>query len=479
MAIDTLELLTWSRIAVGRRAQLTTELFPGGLADLNDYTAEDIKDAAKNFRSHPTTNQRFNVSAISTKRLVQLTLWVKDRIRLGQAVEFDDTTTQPIFVATLEESQQRDKIRKERKKNAEGLATMKIDPPLKASAGWDGWKDAIRSALMLAYGSKGVPLLYVIRENATPTFPAAVGGIAPTWEETAIEAAPHTGLDYDADRKTVHLFFMNNISEDSDAHAYIHDLIGRTDGRRDWMALCDRYENEATIQARVNQANKTWEVLVYKNERAMSFEAFSTKLTKALTYFERAGRPKHDGDVIDWIWRHVQSGELSQHLSALKVGQSIHARTSREILQDIAKEVPNLTKGSSFEPRISGVEHTSGFTFEGGAPTSGVKTADGKLYCGSYSPNSWFSDSIKPYHDQIKEIREKHGSGKTKSKNKDAATRKLQQVTQQCDVLKRKLAALKAGAPEDSEDTSDVTPRDNAGDSFGGQASMKKKKSDG
>ena len=80
MAIDTLQLLTWSRIAVARRVQLTAELFPGGLADLNNYTAEDIKDAAKNFRSHPTVNQRFNVSAISTKRLVQLTLWVKDRV---------------------------------------------------------------------------------------------------------------------------------------------------------------------------------------------------------------------------------------------------------------------------------------------------------------------------------------------------------------------------------------------------------------
>jgi hypothetical protein len=478
MAIDTLQLLTWSRIAAARRAQLTTELFPGGLAELNDYTAEDIKDAAKNFRSHPTVNQRFNVLAISTKRLVQLTLWVKDRVRLGQAVEFDDTTTQPIFVATLEESQQREKIRKERKKNAEELATMKIDPPLKTSTGWDGWKDAIKSALMLAYGSKGVPLLYVIRDDATPTFPAAVGGAAaPTWEETAIEAAPHTGLDYDADRKTVHLFFMNNISEDSDAHAYIHDLIGRTDGRRDWKALCDRYENEATIQARVNQANKTWEVLVYKNERAMSFEAFSTKLTKALQYFEKAGRPKHDGDVIDWIWRHVQSGEMSQHLSALKVGQSIHARTSREILQDIAKEVPNLTKGSSFEPRISGVEHTSGFTFEGGAPDSGVKTTDGKLYCGTYSPSRWFSDSIKPYHEQIKEMREKHGRGKSKPRDRETATRKLQQVTQQYDVLKRKLAALKAEGKEEEKDVTDDKPTDNAGDAFGGQASMKKKKS--
>jgi hypothetical protein len=165
-------------------------------------------------------------------------------------------------------------------------------------------------------------------------------------------------------------------------------------------------------------------------------------------------------------------------MSALKVGQSIHARTSREILQDIAKEVPNLSKGSSFEPRISGVEHTSGFTFEGGAPSSGVKTTDGKLYCGTYSPSTWFSDSIKPYHEQIQEIRAKHGRGKSKPRDRASATRKLQQVTQQYDVLKRKLAALKADVKVEDEDVAEDGPTDNAGDAFGGQASMKKKKSE-
>jgi hypothetical protein len=67
MAIDELTLLTWARIAANRRVQVINELFPGGLADLNDYTAEEVKDAVKNFRSHPTPNQRFNVSANSTK----------------------------------------------------------------------------------------------------------------------------------------------------------------------------------------------------------------------------------------------------------------------------------------------------------------------------------------------------------------------------------------------------------------------------
>jgi hypothetical protein len=483
MAIDNDELLDWSRIAANRRVQVTNELFPGGLEELNDYTAEEVKDAVKNFRSHPTANQRFSLSANSTKKLVQLTLWVKDRIRLGQDVEFADGTTQAEFISTIDESQQREKIRQERKKNAEGLATMKIDPPLKASSGWDGWKDSVQTALMLAYGSKGVPLLYVIRTIPASTFPVVpAGGDVPSWEEVAIGAAPLAGLDYDADRKTVHLFLSNNISEDSDAHAYIHPLVARNDGRLDWQALCERYENEATIQARVNQANKTWEMLVYKNERAMSFEAFSKKLTKALQYFEAARRPKHDGDVIDWIWRHVNCSELSQHMSALKVGQSIHLRTSKQILQEIAKEVPNLSKASNFEPRISEIQQTSsepgGFTFDGSTPSSGALTSDGKLYCGTYSPSRWFSDDVKPFHEQIREHRNEHRSKQSNksSKSRDA-NRKLQELKTQNAELKRNLSALKSGGRDDDTAATEES-HDNAGDAFGGKESMKKKSKD-
>jgi hypothetical protein len=379
----------------------------------------------------------------------------------------------------IDESQQREKIRQERKKNAEGSATMKIDPPFKSSSGWDGWKDSVRTALILACGSKGEPLLCVVRENPASTFPVVpAGGVAPSWEELATDAAPLSGLDYDVDRKTVHLFLLNNISEDSDAHVCIHPLVARNDGRLDWQALSERCENEAAVQARVNQANKTWEMLACKNKCAMSFEAFTKKLTKALQCFDNAGRPKHDGDVINWIWRHAQSGELSQHMSALKVGQSIHLRTSKQILQEIAKEVPNLSKASNFEPRISEIEQGSsgsgGFTFDGSTPSSGAHASDGKLYCGTYSPSRWFRDDVKPFHEQIREHRDQHGNRSSNSRN---ANRKLQQLKTQNAELKRILSALKSGGRDDDTGATEES-QDYAGDAFGGKESMKKKAKD-
>ena len=491
MVITNNELLTWSRVPNAKRVVVTAELFPGGLSDLNDYSLDDIRDAIKSFRTHPTVNQRFNLTPYTMKRLTQLTLWVKDKVRIGHAATFPDTTTNVQFSFALEEAQQREKIRQERKKNAEGLATLKIDPALKSSAGWDAWIDAAKAALSVAYGSKGVPLLYVIRKYDAPRVVFddvdEMGNIiVPTWEELAIDSAPLSGLDYEADRKTVHLFILNNVAEDSDAHAYIYPLVSKNNGRRDWNALKERYDNEATVQARVNQANKTWDLLVYKNERAMPFEAFCRKLTKSLQHFQKAGRSKHDGDVIDWIWAHVQNAELAQHLSALKVAQSYHLKTSREILQEIAKEIPNISKGSNFQPRISEIQQTGAgdFTFDGDTPSHGARTADGKLFCGMYNSKQWFSNDVKPFRDQIIALREKHGKGSNKNQGDGRANqvrdakRKLQALEKKNEELARNISQLKSGAEGDGPkvEAPDLEGNSNAGEAFGGRNSMKQER---
>ena len=98
-------------------------------------------------------------------------------------------------------------------------------------------------------------------------------------------------------------------------------------------------------QARVNQANKTWELLFYKNERVISFEAFCKKLAIAVQAFDRAKRPKLDCEIINWIWLHVQNSELPQFISALKVGQSLNPRTSQQILQELAKRNTESCQG--------------------------------------------------------------------------------------------------------------------------------------
>jgi hypothetical protein len=476
IAINT--ILSWCGAApLATRVALSAALMPGGMAELADFSVDEIKEAAKSFARLPVGP--FVLSPHTTKRIVQLALWAKDQERLNQDPSLPNGTTRAEFTVLIDEAQRRQTIRKERQKTAESLASVRIEPPLKSSAGWEGWMVAVEAALTLAYGYKGVPLAYIIRANSAPELEGH-----DTWEETAIHGAPLNGLDYDADKMTVHLFILNNVSEESDAYTYIQPLLRHNDGRRDVLALRARYENEATVQTRVNLANQTWDLLVYKNERAMTFEAFCKKFQRALQHFERAGRPKHPGDVIDWIWGHIQNSELTQTVAALKASQGINPRTHTLILQEIAKEIPNLSKSfqrvSEFEVSETKTDEKSNFTFTGDTPASGAFTSDGTLFCGSYSHGHWFSEDMNDFREEIMRIRAQHpgrgrgesGGGKSgpnrRNQNKKHQLQ-IKEMKMQNEQLKIKLAALKSG------DVAEAEPNDNAGVSFGGRSSMTKK----
>ena len=112
MAVTVNVTLGWCRVAQANRAELSTNLMPGGLTELADFTPEEAKDAAKSFAGQPIAP--FVVSPHTMKRLVQLTLWAKDQRRLDVNAEFPNGTTQAVFVADVEAAQQRDKNQKRR-----------------------------------------------------------------------------------------------------------------------------------------------------------------------------------------------------------------------------------------------------------------------------------------------------------------------------------------------------------------------------
>jgi hypothetical protein len=206
MAVTVNVTLGWCRVGQASRAELLTNSMPGALIELADFTPKEAKDPAKSFARQPIAP--FVLSPHTMKRLLQLTLWVKDQRGLDVNAEFPNRTTQAVLVAGIKAGQQRDKIRKERQKSPEGLASVLIDPPLKSSAGWEAWMVSVETALTLACGSKGVPLSCVIRAQEAPDL-NGFGQL--TWEESAIVGTPLLGLDCHADRMTVHLFILTNI----------------------------------------------------------------------------------------------------------------------------------------------------------------------------------------------------------------------------------------------------------------------------
>jgi hypothetical protein len=92
-------ILGGCRVAQVSRAALSANLMPGGLIELADFTPEEVNDATKSFARQPI--DPFVISPHTMKRLVQLTLWVKDQRRLDIEAEFPNGTLQAVFVEAI------------------------------------------------------------------------------------------------------------------------------------------------------------------------------------------------------------------------------------------------------------------------------------------------------------------------------------------------------------------------------------------
>ena len=108
MVVTVNAILGWCRITAVNRAEIVTMIMPNGMADLADFTTDEVKEAAKSFTHLP--NNPFMLSPSSIKRIVQLSLWAKDQILLDTATAFPIGMVQAVFTTQLEAAQKREKM---------------------------------------------------------------------------------------------------------------------------------------------------------------------------------------------------------------------------------------------------------------------------------------------------------------------------------------------------------------------------------
>ena len=475
MSVSIDDLLTFLGMRVqAQRTVVENDLLPApdGLKNLLNEDSDGITETCASYYKSGDQDDRFKISRTVVKRLIALMYWCKDMHRVDEIVEFEDGTTAGEILNEISEATIRQDCRKSIKKSGESLVTSDFVVKLKNSAQWERWKVELNATLSSIIGAKGVPLSYVIRHDDDPDNDPTL-----SWDEKFEYSVLLEGPEYTIDKRTVHQIIIRNVAEDSDAYTYIKPKVNREDGRVDIKALENRYENSATKQERINAANRVLDSLIYKNERIMSFEAFSRKLQEAVDDLTDNGREPHDGDIVDWIWKRVQNPQLIPFIEALKVAYINTPKTYQEILMEIASQVPNLKK-VTFRRNVSELgTGNSQPTREGTCPKQGVHTDDGKLFIGTYPGNRWFDEDVKPYHEQINEQRRQNPRGNKSKKGKKGA---------KANRNKRKLKKLRARVSELEKTNSEVKENDegdkpeakenNAGDQFGGRRSAKKLK---
>ena len=488
MVVSTNDILIWCGVhTIVRHTAIIDDLIPApeGLENLSDESEDDLKDVCETYSKRRA--QPFTLSRATVKKIISLMHWVQDRMRLNEDPNFSDGSTRDQFLEQIKEASERAKLRQEQKKVGEALIGSEFTVQLKTRHQWERWMLELKTTLGAIIGAKGIPLIYVIRDNDAPI----LGGHA-TWEEKAIAGCTLQGREYARDTATVHQLIIKNITEDSDAYTYVKPILRHENGRRDIKALVDRYESAAGIQERISEAHKVLSQIRYRNERAMSFETFSAKLQNALDQLESCGRGEHNGNVVDKLWEKIQNPDLQTYIAALKVSYQREQRSYKELLQDIASQIPTLTQKPPFRQNVSAVtSNRNKYTDEGNSPENGVYLTDGRIYVGGYTKEQWKSPSVQPFHEEIIKARQDHGFYPRKRQSNSKVRRKVKKLKTQLKKVRFQNDTLnKAISGASQTETADVAksttrrvksdndnkPNEQAGLSFGGKQSMRKRK---
>ena len=142
----------------------------------------------------------------------------------------------------------------------------------------------------------------------------------------------------------------------------------------------------------------------------MTFDKFVATFQKAIDNLDMCGCGMHNGDIVDLLWTKMGNPELASYAVSTKVHYRVVRRGYKEILQDIATQIPLLAP-TTFRARVSDLHKNDVTTEEGGFLEQGAHTAKRTLFTGTYLYKKWIHEYVSPYHEAIRASR-----GTTKKK---------------------------------------------------------------
>ena len=148
------------------RNAIINDFLSDGLDGLEHMTSEDVRDACNSYAKRTDGAFPIQLTTLQRQRLKALTLWVKDMIRAQLPVQFPTGTTRNQVISTLNSAQVREDMRREQKKVGESYLDHNFNTKLKSQSQYEKFKEELESTLALIIGSQGVPISYVIREDA-------------------------------------------------------------------------------------------------------------------------------------------------------------------------------------------------------------------------------------------------------------------------------------------------------------------------
>ena len=458
------------------RLRIATEAFLS-FTELTTLSETAIHKMCDDFIKRSVANGRIQIPLRRRNMLIAMMHWTQDFVRCSEVPSLDGITTEQEYLAALAIAIEREKIRKNDAKTCDTLSAASSPGSLKSNVGWSSWHENLEHHLSFIPGCTGVPISYVIRLEPDPTPDGHTSFTMKT-----IACAALTGTAFNADSRTVHQIVTSLVKGEL-ANSWVKPVAKQECGRVDIVALRAHFAGSGNENRRLKDAEKMQKTLHYKNERAMTYDQFLTKIQEMFTIFEECGQPMYDKQKLDFLFERTQHPDLKQHISTLEVKRAMEDCEfdfAANFLAGKAVELANPVSG--FGRSISAITTNAGKGPEG----AGCMMPDGSVFTGTYERSKWqaLSGTDK---DKVNAARGK-APYQHKSRKTSATARKVQALAsvkatiaegkKEVKQLHRQVSALKRQYEANSSqlESEEEEKHDQAGLSFGGKEEMHTKK---
>ena len=478
-----IQILHWIgfRTDAGRQS-LIDDAFES-FQDIRGLTERDITTMSSDFSGRTAANGRIMFGTRRTKGLKALIHWVQDFYRISAEPSVADLDG-PTFKEQLDRATKRADIRKNLQAQTKTSAEAASPGPLESEKHWKQWEEKFINYARCHIGVNGVPLSYVIRENDDPDEETEFTDFV----SQTVACAPLAGEYYTADRLAVFNMLVS-FTTGQPSGDWIKTTLRYSDGRRSMNALRTHFAGEGNASRNMAEADRLHESLVYKNERALSFEIFLTRCQKMFNIYEKEGEEMSDDAKVRFLFKKIQHSGLRGTIDALKATQTTGADITYTMAANhLSTAVSELPEYIAKNRNISALGTGNGDK-DDSDKGDGIYNGDGSINTGHIP--GWRS---LPFKDKkiVMEERKRLGikydasgdgkpgkggkGGKNGSSAKAAAqANRTKQLEQQNQKYKRQIKALKRRQSANEEDSSDDDDID-AGDQFGGKAAKKNNK---
>ena len=322
------------------RQLLTTANVQAGVRDAIVLEGMDAFDSCVYFsykavceistkRARQQSNVAINV--VACWRIATVAFYVQGKLQMGQQPDVQE------FNQAMSTELQRILITRENDKDQK----VQMEVPLFThSSQWLQFKEAVEGYLGSLRGVSGIPLRYIIRDDAeNQMFLDA----SDSWDQRLWTTALHDKAHYVQDNKVVFQLLSAKINCEggTSAKSYFLDRtrVSVQDGRSAWIYFMRLYHSPNTANIRLNEAEKDLNSLYFTGKKAYLFEYFSRDLELIFQLFQSAGAPKPESEKLRYLISHCTAEKMSPTIADLenKVSSGLTNVEALQLMTDAAR----------------------------------------------------------------------------------------------------------------------------------------------